>query len=48
VERNKNRSLKSISEAIFEEGLRWGNATGDRGVLLIRFSESTFGIGNEL
>lgn len=37
VERNQNRSLKEISEAIFEEGVRSGTATDDRTLLLIRF-----------
>ena len=38
VERNQTRSLKSISEAIFEEGIRWGKATDDRTLLLGSFS----------
>jgi serine phosphatase RsbU (regulator of sigma subunit) len=32
VEQNQNRSLKSISEAILEQGIRWGT------LLLIRFT----------
>lgn len=38
VEQNQNSSLKNISEAIFEEGVRWGDATDDRTLLLIRFA----------
>jgi serine phosphatase RsbU (regulator of sigma subunit) len=37
VERNQARSLKCISEAIFEEGIRWGKSTDDRTLLLVRF-----------
>jgi serine phosphatase RsbU (regulator of sigma subunit) len=37
VERNQDNSLKSISEAVFEEGIRWGKATDDRTLLLVRF-----------
>lgn len=37
VEKNRTRSLRGISEAIFEEGARWGNVVDDRTLLLIRF-----------
>jgi hypothetical protein len=37
VERNRARPLKSVSEAIFEEGIQWGKATDDRTLLLVRF-----------
>ena len=37
VEKNRALSLRSISEAIFEEGARWGNVVDDRTLLLIRF-----------
>jgi Stage II sporulation protein E (SpoIIE) len=38
VEHNRNESLKKIADAIFDEGRRWGNATDDRTLLLLRFS----------
>lgn len=37
VEQNSNESLKKIASAIFEEGRRWGSATDDRTLLLLRF-----------
>ena len=37
VEQNKNKPLKRIANAIFDEGRRWGNAADDRTLLLIRF-----------
>lgn len=37
VERNRNQSLKRISDAILEAGIRWGKPTDDRILLLIRF-----------
>lgn len=37
VKENRNASLKNISAAIFEEGVRWGSPTDDRTLLLVRF-----------
>lgn len=37
LEQNRQRTLKEISEVIVAEGLRWGKATDDRTILLVRF-----------
>jgi len=37
VQQNCGESLKTIADAVLEEGRHWGNATDDRTLLLIRF-----------
>jgi hypothetical protein len=37
VKQHRNNSLKNISDAILDEGNRWGKATDDRTLLLVRF-----------